>query len=485
MATTKAKASKRNSNKREEYSLAQRTICNGNIVLYFRTDNDTRWHSRIRQQANTWHRFSTKESSFSKAKKVAEERFREIKHNEKHKRVIVPRKFSDVCRVVKRELLKEYERTDERTLNSHIQVIDGYLVPFLGKYKCHEITTKALKEFSKARTNKLGKEPSKSTISNHNSALNYVLKQAQALGYIEKLPKINNEGTLSGTRDWFAEDEWKALRNFMRKDLNNAKKMVGKGGRNGIDTITALTYEIRELVRDVALILVNTGIRSGNEIMSLKWRNLDIVEEGEKQMVQFSLTHTKTMNRTGHLRRVIAYQSRNKTSNKKPYGVWEPLRRIASRFEDTKDLEWEELFEQDIDIFRLPSTNEEVNYDRLGKQFVTLLKRCPYKGRKDGLYRTSNNNTRSLYSLRHTYATFRLKEGMTEGDLSRNMGCSIKMIEEHYGHITPELVPLRYSEKTSKKTDSDSELKQIIKELRKENRELRKDFKELIATLKK
>ena len=79
-----------------------------------------------------------------------------------------------------------------------------------------------------------------------------------------------------------------------------------------------------------------------------------------------------------------------------------------------------------------------MEYERLGKQFVAHLKRCPYKDREEGLYKTSNNNTRSLYSLRHTYATFRLKEGMTEGDLSRNMGISIKMIEEHYGHLTPD-----------------------------------------------
>ena len=56
----------------------------------------------------------------------------------------------------------------------------------------------------------------------------------------------------------------------MRKGLNEVKKKVGKSGRNGLDTITPLSYEIKVLARDVALILVNTGIRPGKELLALK-----------------------------------------------------------------------------------------------------------------------------------------------------------------------------------------------------------------------
>lgn len=44
---------------------------------------------------------------------------------------------------------------------------------------------------------------------------------------------------------------------------------------------------------------------------------------------------------------------------------------------------------------------------------------------------------RSLYSLRHTYATFALTEGIDIHTLARQMGASIAMIERHYSKITP------------------------------------------------
>jgi len=41
---------------------------------------------------------------------------------------------------------------------------------------------------------------------------------------------------------------------------------------------------------------------------------------------------------------------------------------------------------------------------------------------------------RTIYSLRHSYATFRLEEVVSVHILAKNMGTSTKMIGEHYGH---------------------------------------------------
>ncbi|WP_438590801.1 hypothetical protein, partial [Klebsiella michiganensis] len=40
---------------------------------------------------------------------------------------------------------------------------------------------------------------------------------------------------------------------------------------------------------------------------------------------------------------------------------------------------------------------------------------------------------RSTYSFRHTYATYRLSEGVDVYLLAEQMGTSVKMIEDHYG----------------------------------------------------
>ena len=51
----------------------------------------------------------------------------------------------------------------------------------------------------------------------------------------------------------------------------------------------------------------------------------------------------------------------------------------------------------------------------------------------------SKGDRRTIYSLRHTYATFRLEEGVSVYALARNMGTSVAMVERFYGQTrTPD-----------------------------------------------
>jgi integrase len=52
-----------------------------------------------------------------------------------------------------------------------------------------------------------------------------------------------------------------------------------------------------------------------------------------------------------------------------------------------------------------------------------------------GLREGPNGIARSTYCFRHTYATFRLHEGVDVYFLAEQMGTSVKMIEDHYGHV--------------------------------------------------
>jgi integrase len=61
---------------------------------------------------------------------------------------------------------------------------------------------------------------------------------------------------------------------------------------------------------------------------------------------------------------------------------------------------------------------------------ATLLK-------ESGLLLSSSKKRRCTYCFRHTYATFRLSEGVDVYFLAKQMGTSVKMIEDHYGHIIP------------------------------------------------
>lgn len=58
---------------------------------------------------------------------------------------------------------------------------------------------------------------------------------------------------------------------------------------------------------------------------------------------------------------------------------------------------------------------------------------------KTELYYDERGRSRPLYSLRHTYATFRLTYGRTDVyKLAQNMGTSVQMIENFYGHTETE-----------------------------------------------
>jgi len=47
-----------------------------------------------------------------------------------------------------------------------------------------------------------------------------------------------------------------------------------------------------------------------------------------------------------------------------------------------------------------------------------------------------NGGKRTIYSLRHTYATNLLEIGVHHFILAKNMGTSIAMLERHYGHTS-------------------------------------------------
>jgi site-specific recombinase XerD len=54
-----------------------------------------------------------------------------------------------------------------------------------------------------------------------------------------------------------------------------------------------------------------------------------------------------------------------------------------------------------------------------------------------GLEKNSEGQTRTLYSLRHTYATLELLENGTDiHTLAKQMGNSATMIEKHYSKLT-------------------------------------------------
>jgi len=63
--------------------------------------------------------------------------------------------------------------------------------------------------------------------------------------------------------------------------------------------------------------------------------------------------------------------------------------------------------------------------------------------RDSGLLKSTDGQNRTLYSLRHTYATQELLAGTDIHTLARQLGNSAQMIEQYYSKLTATLAAER------------------------------------------
>ncbi len=82
----------------------------------------------------------------------------------------------------------------------------------------------------------------------------------------------------------------------------------------------------------------------------------------------------------------------------------------------------------------------------LKKSFASLLKLA-------NVERDTHGQVRTLYSLRHTYATFRLQNGVHQFTLAKNMGTSVAMLEQYYGHTSNVAAADELTKRVAKKTN--------------------------------
>ena len=81
------------------------------------------------------------------------------------------------------------------------------------------------------------------------------------------------------------------------------------------------------------------------------------------------------------------------------------------------------------------------------KGFETVLKEA-------GIELDRYGEKRTIYSLRHTYATFQLQDGVNHYALACNMGTSIRMLEQFYGHVANRAMASELAKTRKKKADT-------------------------------
>jgi integrase len=187
-------------------------------------------------------------------------------------------------------------------------------------------------------------------------------------------------------RDEFTLEEYRALHTSGRSWIKKAT--------------TSASAWYRTVTYNFILIMCNTGMRP-SEAKNLRWRDLRPAKDREGREIVVLYVHGK-----GKERKLVAPKSVGDYFNR--------IREIAK------------AAGPDDPIFTTISGNpaKTLYSDMVEK----LLK-------KSNLHLGSSGMQRSTYSFRHTYATFRLGEGVDVYFLAEQMGTSVKMIEDHYGHV--------------------------------------------------
>lgn len=373
----------------------------GECVVY-RRHNSPVWYCRYKLQNGSWHRTSTRKASLEYAIQVACElydlsRFRQrlgLAHNAPD--------FAEIAHATLQELRKDLDGGIGKSVYyTYITCIEKYFLPYFEGKRIEELTYTDMKEFELWRNRQMGKAPKASTLNNFSSTWSKLQQVAVNKGWLSDkvaIPKLTSRGQKSTARPAFSREEMDKLVTFMQTWALEGRLAVER--------------EMRPLLRDYVEILLLTGMRHGTEALGIKWQHIEWHTDKGIRYLRIWVS-----GKTGG-RWLIAKHS-----------AVEALRRLHARQQDIKDITFEALFQQRIPfaIFRFSTGYQPPS---LNGTFRRLM-------RDSGLVKDSNGQTRTLYSVRHTYATLELLEKGTDiHTLSKQMGNSVAMIEKHYSKLT-------------------------------------------------
>lgn len=372
-------------------------------VVIFRRPNSPLWQCRFKRQNGTWERVSTKQASIEHAVRVACDIYDEARFRQRLGLAQKAPTFTEIAHTTLYEMRRDLDAGIGKSVyGSYITCIEKYFLPYFQDKRLEEITYTDIHEFEIWRNRQMRLIPKASTLANFASAWTKLQQTAINRGWISErvaIPKLTARGEKSKTRPAFSREEIDKLLAYMEK--------WAKEGRLEIER------EIRPLLRDYVEMLLLTGMRHGTEALNICWNNIEWHTNDGKRYLRIWVN-----GKTGG-RWLIA-----------KHRAIEVLRRLHGRQKAVYDIPFDRLFESrtPYKIFVMSDGHQPLRIDGTFKKLM----------RDSGLGKSQDGQMRTLYSLRHTYATLELLENKTDiHTLARQMGNSAAMIERHYSKLTP------------------------------------------------
>lgn len=402
------------------------------LIIYRRSDvQHNNWYCRIKlPKEDRYKRISLKTPNIDEAMKAAVRHEIAIETKTQNQLPVFDKAFSEVALEYserQRRLAEIGQITKHRwkTIDGHIRL---HLIPYMGNVQITLVTDEKWNEYPfwrkktnaprEPRKHPLHKSPKvqpKKDIEEHKPAkdgtvrtemmtLRAIMRFAAKKKYIPvtqvpdgDMPEDN------ARREAFSSEEYKTLHTHARN------KWINKGDR--------LNVWSRKMAYQFMLVMTNTGMRN-SEARNLKWRDVDV-------------------RKTKDGRTFVVLNVRGKKKHRELIAagnVAEYLELIRALFIEAQKRRLKNASEAEL----APKPDDPVFSTYAGRQAKTLYDTLIGDLlEKSGLLYGSSGSRRSIYSFRHTYATFRLAAGTDSYFLAKQMGTSVKMIEDHYGHVAP------------------------------------------------
>jgi integrase len=366
------------------------------LIIFRRSDVKHRqWYCRIKvPQQNRYKTVSLKTADIDAARGRAFDHDADVRFRIKHEVPIFNRPFSQVAQDYA-DLQEDRAKAGEITKHRHenvVSIIRTQLTPYAGSNQVNLVGQDKWEKYPLWRRSNgkgINGRVSDATIRTEMSIFRSIMVYAAGRKYIPESHIFKGKLPLSkARREEFTPEEYRKLHTFARGWTKKAR--------------TPFHEWYRTMAYNFLLIMCNTGMRPP-EAKNLLWQDVDI--RGDKQGRKLVVLRVRGK---GKFRELVAAGN-----------VAEYLERVRAVSKATEEKH------------RVFTTIKGTPAASLYSGVIALLLK------DSGLLFSASGSRRSTYCFRHTYATFRLSEGVEVHSLARQMGTSVKMIEDHYSHITP------------------------------------------------
>ena len=377
-------------------------LLDGDLTLYKRPTSN-QWQCRFKLATGAWHSASTGSDQVAEATTQAIAIYETVRVKLASDLAIKTRTFRQLATQELAAAARVVQANpNKRTHVDYIHIYTKYLIPFFGAYQINDITQELVDDFVAWRISRMGKKPKTYTQRRHAGLYKRVIERARAQGLIPQhrnIPILEIAGGAAQARPAFNQQEIKYLLEYMQD-----WERFGRNQRSN---------HMRRLCRVYVEFLLGTGIRQGTESLPIRWKALQCHWIGEQRYLRIWVS-----GKTGP-RYLIAR-----------HFVIEALERLIA-WQALPYANLDAVIEAKLDrkVFVFPEGDAPHSLDSVFERLMV----------ESGLFKDAAGKNRTLYSLRHTYATFRLEEGVDIHTLAKQMGTSVGMIERHYSKLTPML----------------------------------------------